>query len=243
MSAIVTKYVTEHKLSKDMRNEELSQHASELLELLTDKLKRDKGRQRFQKRYNFSREQAFVLVSDQRICQSRSRVLPKEGGNKAGEVNICQISNIIPDGETIESIAQRIVRDNLGGKEVKAIAKALTITSPNPIATTSHLSRLRRELRKLNAPEKIISATLDEETTCASNKIQKERRDQCENEGIDFPDHFSLESVKERLNFYDVSNTSDVQALANVMIMLCVCPAEIKDLRISNGGVTEYAKN
>ena len=174
MSAIVTKYVAEHKLSKDMSNEELSQHAPELLELLTDKLKRDKGRQRFQKGYNFSREQAFVLVPDQRICRSRSRVPPKEGGDEAGEVNICQISDIIPDGETIKSIAQRIVRDNLGEKEVKAIAKALTITSPNPIATTSRLSRLRRELRKLNVPEKIISATLDDKTTCASNKIQKD---------------------------------------------------------------------
>ena len=92
-----------------MSNEELSQHASELLELLTDKLKRDKGYQRFQKGYNFSREQAFVLVPNQRICRSRSQVLPKEGGDKTGEVNICQVSDIIPDGETIESIAQHIV--------------------------------------------------------------------------------------------------------------------------------------
>ena len=160
MFAIITKYIAEHKLSKDMSNEELSQHAPELLELLTDKLKRDKGYQRFQKGYNFSREQAFVLVPDQRICRSRSRVPPKEGGDEAGEVNICgakgtcQVSDIIPDGETIESIIQHIVRDNLGEKEVKAIAKALTITSPNPIATTSRLSRLRRELRELNTPEK-----------------------------------------------------------------------------------------
>src|SRR6266516_5697551 len=154
MFAIVTKYVAEHKLSKDMSNEELSQHAPELLELLTDKLKRDKGRQRFQQGYNFSREQAFVLVPDQRICRSRSRVPPKEGGDEAGEVNICQVSDIIPDGETIESIAQRIVRDNLGEKEVKAIAKALTVTSPNPVATTSRLSSLRRELQELNAPRK-----------------------------------------------------------------------------------------
>src|SRR5437660_2858863 len=115
--------------------------------------------------------------------------------------------------------------------------------SPNPIATTSRLSRLRRELRKLNAPEKIISATLDEETTCASNKIQKEHRDQRENEGIDFPDHFSLESVKERLDFYDVSNTPDVQALADVMIMLCIRPAKIKNLYIFNVSVTRYLKN
>ena len=98
-------------------------------------------------------------------------------------------------------------------------------------------------MRKLNAPEKIISATLDNKTTCASNKIQKEHRVQRENEGIDFPDHFSLESVKERLNLYDVSNTPDVQALADVMIMLCIRPAEIKDLRISNGSVTGYSKN
>ena len=89
MSAIVTKYVAEHKLNKDMSNEELSQHIPVLLELLTDKLKRDKGRQRFQKGYNFSREQAFVLVPDQRICRSRSRVILKEGGDEAGEVNIC----------------------------------------------------------------------------------------------------------------------------------------------------------
>ncbi|CAB4431738.1 unnamed protein product [Rhizophagus irregularis] len=34
-----------------------------------------------------------------------------------------------------------------------------------------------------------------------------------------------------------------VQALADVMIMLYIRPAEIKDLRISNGSVTGYSKN
>src|SRR5688500_17130452 len=106
MSAIVTKYVAEHELGKDMSNEELSQHAPVLLELLTDKVKRDKGRQRLQKGYNFSKEQAFILVADQRICRSRSQVTSKEGGDETGEVNICQVSDIIPDGETIESISQ-----------------------------------------------------------------------------------------------------------------------------------------
>jgi len=109
---------------------------------LTDKLKRDKGYQHFQKGYNFSREQVFVLVPDQRICQSRSRVTPKEGEDETGGVNICQVSDIILDEETIESIAQRIIRDNLSEKEIKAIAKALTVTSPNPVTTTSHLNRL-----------------------------------------------------------------------------------------------------
>ncbi len=185
----------------------------------------------------------FVLVPDQRICQSRSRVTPKEGEDETGGVNICQVSDIILDEETIESIAQRIIRDNLSEKEIKAIAKALTVTSPNPVTTTSHLNRLWRELRELNASEKIISITFDEKITCASNKIQKECRDQCENEGINFSDHFLLESVKERLNLYDVSNTPDVQALADVMIILCIRPAEIKDLRISNRSVTGYSKN
>ncbi|PKK73422.1 hypothetical protein RhiirC2_823570 [Rhizophagus irregularis] len=41
-----------------------------------------------------------------------------------------------------------------------------------------------------------------------------------------------------------MSNTPDKQALvADVMIMLCIRPAEIKNLRISNEGVTGYAKN
>src|SRR5436190_10691767 len=50
-------------------------------------------------------------------------------------------------------------------------------------------------------------------------------------------------SVKERLDLYVVSNTPDKQALADVMIMLCIRPAEIKNLRIANGDITGYAKN
>ncbi len=68
-----------------MSDEELSQHVPALLELLIDKLKRDKGYQHFQKGYNFSREQAFILVSDQRICQSRSQVTFQMRGQKREE--------------------------------------------------------------------------------------------------------------------------------------------------------------
>jgi len=98
-------------------------------------------------------------------------------------------------------------------------------------------------LQNLEVSEKIVSATLIPEITRSANKIQKERSEQRENEGIDFSDHFSLESVKERLDGYDVSNIPKIQALADVMIMLCICPAEIKTLHISNGGITGYAKN
>jgi integrase len=81
------------------------------------------------------------------------------------------------------------------------------------------------------------------EITRSANKFQKEKSLLRENEGIDFPDHFSLESVKERLDEYDVSNVANLQALTDVTIMLCIRPAEIKTLRISNGDVTRYAKN
>ncbi|GBC10465.1 hypothetical protein RclHR1_09650007 [Rhizophagus clarus] len=99
------------------------------------------------------------------------------------------------------------------------------------------------ELRKLNAPKAIIKATKIPEITTLSNKIQKEKSLLCEDEGIHYLDYFSLESVKERLDLYDVSKTLIVQTLADVMIMLCICPSEIKDLYISNGSVTGYSKN
>src|SRR2546421_722766 len=133
--------------------------------------------------------------------------------------------------------------DNVSERDVKVISRTLVETASGPVADLNHLSRLRRELENLNAPEKIISATKIPDITKESNKIQKEHSEQRENEGIDFLDHFSLESVKERLDKYNVSNISNKQALADVMIMLCIRPAEIKNLRIFNEDVTGYAKN
>src|SRR3954465_11184813 len=146
MSAIVTKYVAEHKLNKEMSNEELSQHALALLELLTDKLKRDKGQQCFQKGYSFSKEQVFILVPDQRICRSRSQVTSQMEESEAGEVNLCQISDLIPGAETLEMIAQRIAQDNLSEKDAESIAKALAESASNDSSGLSHLTRLQREM-------------------------------------------------------------------------------------------------
>ena len=124
-----------------------------------------------------------------------------------------------------------------------AIMRVLAETASNPVIGASCLSRFRRELKNLNAPKKIISAILNRDLTCLSNKIQKEYSKQCEDEGIYFPDHFLLESVKEKLDSYDVTNISNKQALADVIIILCIHPAKIKNLRISNENVTGYAKN
>ncbi|RGB23405.1 hypothetical protein C1646_677145 [Rhizophagus diaphanus] len=123
-------------------------------------------------------------------------------------------------------MAQRIIWDNLSERDVKVISRALVEISTDAVVALSHLSRLQRELRTLNASKEIISATLIPEITRASNKIQQERTEQRKNEELHYLDHFSLEL-----------------ALADVMIMLCIRPAEIKNLRIANGGVTGYAKN
>ncbi|CAG8822053.1 20270_t:CDS:2 [Gigaspora margarita] len=215
MSAITTKFVTDHKLTNERSLKELSQYAPEILELLTD----DKEKRR----------QALPV--------------PERSGLEAEEVNIYQVSDSTCTKETIKEMAQRIVRDKLSERDVKAISRTLIETASDSVVALSRLSRLRRELRILNASEKIISAIFNPEVTRLSNKIQKEHSEQRENEGINFPDHFLLESVKERLNLYDVSNIPDKQALADIMIMLCIRPSEIKSLRISNGSVTGYAKN
>ncbi|CAG8574866.1 7136_t:CDS:2 [Cetraspora pellucida] len=60
---------------------------------------------------------------------------------------------------------------------------------------------------------------------------------------IDYPDHFILESVKERLDKYDISTLPDLQALTDVMIMLYICPAKLTTLHITNSGLTDYMKN
>ncbi|CAG8803612.1 35876_t:CDS:2 [Gigaspora margarita] len=103
-----------------------------------------------------------------------------------------------------------------------------------------HIVRDKLSKRDIKAISRALVKTAP---ILSSNKIQKEYSKKRKNEGIDFPDHFLLESVKERLDLYDVSNTPDKQALADVMIMLSIRPAEIKNLYITNRGVTGYAKN
>ncbi|CAG8747459.1 16992_t:CDS:2, partial [Cetraspora pellucida] len=46
----------------------------------------------------------------------------------------------------------------------------------------------------------------------------------------------NAESVKERLDSYDTSTLPNLQALADVMIMLCIHPAELISLRITDAG-------
>src|SRR3954452_8446082 len=93
-------------------------------------------------------------------------------GSEAGEVNLCQISDLIPGAETLEMIAQRIAQDNLSEKDAESIAKALAESASNDSAGLSRLTRLQREMRNLGVSEKIISATFIPDRTRSANKIQ-----------------------------------------------------------------------
>ncbi|CAG8753070.1 15006_t:CDS:2 [Dentiscutata erythropus] len=76
-----------------------------------------------------------------------------------------------------------------------------------------------------------------------ANKIQMNNRKKAKTKYINYPDKFTLESVKERLDAYDIKTLPDYQALADVIVMLCIRPAELRTLRITDAGVTGYAKN
>ncbi|PKB92801.1 hypothetical protein RhiirA5_443347 [Rhizophagus irregularis] len=195
MAGIATRYVTENELNIEISIEELSNHTPALDILLTDK-------------QTAGRKKGGALPNAPNAPETPD--ITQEAEPDA--VNTCQIS----PKETIRDLAQRIIRDNLGEAEIKVIANTLAKSASNASAGSSRLTRLRREMRALEASEKIVSDTKIPDTTRSANKIQKENRLLHENEGIDYPDHFSLESVKERLDLYNVSNIPDKQALADI---------------------------
>jgi len=110
MSAITTKFITDHKLTNEIGFEELNQYTLEMCNLLTDdKEKRHQVCNCLQKGYKFSKKQAFALILDQRIgwCISQALVVISEA-----KVNISQVFdqngldiNNASEGETIREIA------------------------------------------------------------------------------------------------------------------------------------------
>src|SRR5436190_7649121 len=110
MSAITTKFVTDHQLTNEMSIEELSQYAPEMHDLLEDdREKRRQARNRLQKGYQFSKEQAFALIPDQRNGRyiSQVPVVAPEA-----EVNISLVSDNAPEGRLLKkrlSVLSRII--------------------------------------------------------------------------------------------------------------------------------------
>ncbi|CAG8630644.1 8406_t:CDS:2, partial [Paraglomus occultum] len=191
------------------------------LKNLTDDRKRNQARRRLRDGFNLAvnRKTGSVTTSDKNVNIAISNK-PSKGIEE----------------ETIGDMAQRILRDKLSIRDVRAEAYALALSAPDANAGSSRLSRLRRELRNLNASPEIIDVTKFPDITEDANKIQRDNRKKAEANRIDFPYHFTLESVRERLDAHDIKTLPDCQALADVMVMLCIHPAELKTLRITDAG-------
>ncbi|CAH1768386.1 12416_t:CDS:2, partial [Entrophospora sp. SA101] len=209
--------------------------------------------------FKFSSEQVGVLIPNQRSGKNKTINLVEDQVNALfttqknkqcesiyGKTLNIVIANQLSKGmeeETIGDMAQWILQDKLSIRDVRAEAYTLALSAKNSNAGSSCLTCLRRELRNLNASLEIIEATKFPDITEDANKIQSVNRKKAEAKHIDYPDEFTLESVKERLDAYDIKTLPDCQALVDVMVMLCIRPAELKTLCITDTGVMGYAKN
>ena len=134
MSAITTRIVGKYNLNPGMSVSELSKYTSELLKELTDDRKRNQARRCLRDGFKFSEEQVSILIPTQRKGQRK-------------DINIVTLNKaLVKSEETIKEIAQRILRDKLGEKDVKAEAIKLANSALNEVAGSSRLSWLRKEL-------------------------------------------------------------------------------------------------
>ncbi|CAG8634484.1 10370_t:CDS:2 [Cetraspora pellucida] len=208
---------------------------------LEEEIIREITKRILQNRYGFSENQVNDLFSIQKNDQCENTYCESASGKTLNIAISNKPSKRIE--ETIGEMAQQILQNKLTIRDVRAEAYALALLAKNANAGSSRLTRLRRELRNLNASLEIIEVTKFPDITEDANKIQSVNRKKAKAKCIDYPDEFTLESVKERLDAYDIKTLSDCQALADVMVMLCIRPAELKTLHITDAGVTGYAKN
>ncbi|CAG8518961.1 hypothetical protein C2G38_2184908 [Gigaspora rosea] len=205
---------------------------------LEEEMVREIATRILQNRYGFSEDQVNALFTIQTNVQYESI------SGKNLNIAIFNKPQKRMKEETIGEMAHWLLQNKLSIRDIRAEAYALALSAKNANAGSSRLSRLRRKLKSLGALPTIIDATKFPEITEKANEIQRDRCKFVEAfERIDYPDHFTLESVKERLDKYNISTPPDLQALADVMIMLCIRPAELTSLRITDAGVTGYAKN
>ncbi|KAF0532732.1 d5-like helicase-primase: PROVISIONAL [Gigaspora margarita] len=200
-----------------------------------------------QNRYGFSEGQVDNLFSIQKNVQPKSKTTYEVPCSTVNIV-ISKRQSLLSSKyrarqETIGEMAHRLLRDKLSIQNIRAEAYALALSAKNANASSSRLSRLRRELRNLGASPTIVETTKFLDFTEEANKIQRDNQKKAEANSINYPDEFTLESVKERLDAYDLKTSPNYWALADVMVMLCIRPAELTTLCITDAGVTGYAKN
>ncbi|RHZ80844.1 hypothetical protein Glove_131g90 [Diversispora epigaea] len=243
MSAIATKIIS---------SSELSQYTSEFLENLTDDRKMNQARRRLRDGFKFSNEQKSGKNKIINIVKGSCRIAIASPPKSLEEEIIREIAKRILQNrygfsenqvsqETIGEMAHQFLQDKLNIRDIRTEAYALALSASNANAGSSRLSQLRRELKTLGASFDIIETTKFPDITEDANKIQMNNWKKAKT--IDYPDEFTLESVKERLDAYNLKTPLNYQALADVMVMLCIRPAELITLRITDAGVTGYVKN
>ncbi|RHZ77319.1 hypothetical protein Glove_181g15 [Diversispora epigaea] len=253
MFAIATKFIKQYNLNPQISNSELSQYTLKLLDVLLDNKKKDHAQNKdinlivlnqtptglidknireksieiLNNRYKFSEKRGNALLqahskfinTSQKSEQRENKVIYIFRDNHI--INLSAYTKVVItyngtpqslEKETIKDMAQRILQDKLNTRDMKAEALAMALLAPNANAVTK------------------ISEITEE-----ANKIQKNRRKYVKTfKKINYSDHFTLELIKKRLDKYDISTPSNLQALANIMIMVYIRPAELIFLRITD---------
>ncbi|CAG8775460.1 18974_t:CDS:1, partial [Dentiscutata erythropus] len=116
---------------------------------------------------------------------------------------------------------------------INGIAYDLASSAPTTVAGNSRLNLLRKELHSLKANYLITEATKIPFITEKANQIQARKRILHGINGYDCPKFFYLEKVQERLNKCNITKSPSMQNLIDIMIMLCIRSADVKNLCIN----------
>ncbi|GES86469.1 hypothetical protein GLOIN_2v1876937 [Rhizophagus clarus] len=208
MAKVATDFMKRHNWTSETPLSELAKYTEEIDNSLKDDRKvRFNAKTRF-RQLGLTKEQVEVLIP-----------IRPTGKREEGR-------------DTVGKIAQEIVEKDYPSEKIKQISYDLGSSAPNPVAGSSRLTLLRKKLQDHGADHLKKEATKIPHITTESNKIQARRLVLDEDEGVDWPEHFLLEPVQERLEKCDFSLSPSKEDLVDVMIMLSMRPADVATLRI-----------
>lgn len=149
------------------------------------------------------------------------------------------------DGKTISDMAREIMGAADPGLKAHETTEYLIASTTDFVKANSRLSHLRRALRDLKAPEAVVGRTQRREVSKAAN----EWKDMgfaapgglMHNGPVQHP-HYQREAVLGRIAKMDTKRAPTKQDVINIMVALCMRPAEVKSLQITEKGVTGFAK-
>ncbi|CAG8592525.1 9941_t:CDS:2 [Paraglomus brasilianum] len=114
----------------------------------------------------------------------------------------------VDERDPIKIIAQDIIKNNLLPEEINGIAYDLASSAPT---TATKIPFITEEANQIQARKRILRGI----------------------NGYDCPEFFYLEKVQKRLSECDTTKPPSMQNLIDVMIMLCMRSADVKNLRIN----------